>query len=115
VLPARRHAEKGRQYSGLGQSGIVVPEDGLDDIDPAIYFNDIWPTVLRFRGEHPPAARSVVAQLSEEYAFQQARAAELAAAAQSPPVRARNILMKLNYEQRWRSRSLNPAARRLLA
>ena len=115
VLPARRHAEKGRQYSALGQAGIVVPEDRLDAIDPAIYFKDTWPTVLRFRGEPPPAARSVVAQLSEEYASEQARAAELAAAAQPPPVRARNMLMKLNYEQRWRSRALNPAARRLLA
>jgi len=115
VLPARRHAEKGRQYSALGQAGVVVPEDRLDAIDPALYFKETWPVVLRFRGEHPPAARSVVAQLSEEYASEQARAAELAAAAQPPPVRARNMLMKLNYEQRWRLRALNPAARRLLA
>jgi len=117
-------AEVGRLNRDDSVDGILVQlplpkhidaQKVLDAIDPAIYFKDIWPNVLQFRGDHPPAARSVVAQLSKEYASEQARAAELAAAAQPPPVRARNMLMKLNYEQRWRSRALNPAARRLLA
>ncbi len=114
VLPPRRHAEKGRQYAGLGQTGEVVPEEQLDMIDPAAYFRSIWPLVLRFTGQHPPAARGVVARLKDEYAREQARARELARAAQPPLVRARNFAFKLNYEQRWRSRFLNPIARSLL-
>ncbi|HEX5273867.1 MAG TPA: hypothetical protein VFW34_01165 [Candidatus Rubrimentiphilum sp.] len=114
VLPPRRHAEKGRQYAGLGQIGEVVPEERLDAIDPAVYFRNIWPIVLRFTARHPEAARAVVAELRREYAGEQARAAELARAAQPPLVRVRNAVLKLNYEQRWRSRFANPLARRLL-
>lgn len=114
VLPPRRHAEKGRQYSSLGQSGQVVPAEELDAIDPAIYFRSLWPIVLRFTAEHPPAARAAIAKLSAEYAREQERAADYARAAQSPLLRARNAAFKLNYEQRWRSRYLNPLARRLL-
>jgi hypothetical protein len=114
VLPPRRHAEKGRQYAGLGQIGEVVPEEHLDAIDPAVYFRSIWPIVLRFTGQHPAAARAAVAELKKQYAREQRRAAELARAAQPPLVRARNAALKLNYEQRWRSRFTNPLARRLL-
>ncbi len=114
VLPARRHAEKGRHYSSLGQAGEVVAKETLDSLDAALYFKRIWPTLLRFTGEQPPAARSIVARLREEYAADQARALELARAAQPPLVRVRNLFMKLNYEQRWRSRALDPLARRLL-
>jgi hypothetical protein len=114
VLPARRHAEKGRQYSALGQAGEIVSEKALDDLDPAHYFRATWPLLLRFTGDHPPAARATVAALREEYAREQARAEELSRAAQTPLLRARNLLLKLNYEQRWRSRFLNPLARRLM-
>jgi len=114
VLPARRHAEKGRHYSSLGQSGEVVAEESLDSLDAATYFERIWPTLLCFSGEQPSAARSVVARLRQEYAADQKRALELARAAQPPLVRARNVVMKLNYELRWRSRAANPLARRLL-
>jgi hypothetical protein len=114
VLLPRRHAEKGRQYSSLGQSGEIVPEEELDAIDPAAYFRNIWPIVLRFTGQHPPAARATVAVLRAEYGREQDRAAALARAAQPPLARARNVALKLNYEQRWRSRFLNPLARRLL-
>jgi hypothetical protein len=114
VLPPRRHAEKGRQYAGLGQIGEVVPEERLDAIDPAVYFRNIWPIVLRFTGQHPAAARATVARLRKEYSREQELAAALARAAQPPPVRARNMALKLNYEQRWRSRLLNPLARCLL-
>ncbi len=114
VLPPRRHAEKGRQYAGLGQIGEVVPEEKLDAIDPAVYFRNIWPVVLRFTARHPPAAQTAIAGLRREYARQQDRAAELARAAQPPLIRARNLALKLNYEQRWRSRCINPLAWRLL-
>jgi hypothetical protein len=113
VLPARRHAEKGRHYSSLGQTGEIVTEEALDSLDPATYFKRIWPEVLHFTGEQPPAARSIVARLRDEYAAEQERALELTRAAQPPLVRARNALMKLNYELRWRSRALNTLASRL--
>ena len=114
VLPARRHAEKGRQYSSLGQPGEIIAEEKLDEIDPARYFGATWPLLLRFTGEHPPAARATVAALRQEYAAEQARAEELAREAQPPLLRLRNLALKVNYEQRWRSRYLNPLARRLL-
>ncbi len=114
VLPPRRHAEKGRQYAGLGQIGEVVPEEKLDAIDPAVYFRSIWPIVLRFTAQHPVAARATIARLRQEYAHEQHRAMQLAWAAQPPLVRARNVTLKMNYEQRWRSRFANAIARRLL-
>jgi len=100
VLPPRRHAEKGRQYAGLGQIGEVVPEKELDAIDPAAYFRAMWPIVLRFTAQHPPAARTIVAELRQEYAREQDRAAELGRAEQSPAVRARKVELNINYEQR---------------
>ena len=114
MLPPRRYAEKGRQYVSLGQIGYTIPENELDSIDPAHYFREYWPRALNFTGQHPPAARAAVAAFEREHAEQQARSAALARAAQPPLVRARNALLKLNYEQRWRSRSLNPLARRLM-
>lgn len=114
VLPVRRHAEKQRLYASLGQLVDIVPEEKLDELDAEPYFGAVWPAVLHFGGEHAPAARTVVAALRREYAEEQARAAKLARAAQPPLIRARNTLIKLNYEQRWRSRALNPLARRLV-
>lgn len=113
VLPARRHAEKGRLYSSLGQPGEIVAEESLDTLDPAHYFRDIWPTLLRFTGEHPPAARPTIERLRETYSAEQTRALELARHAQPPLTRVRNALVKANYEQRWRTRTLIPLARRL--
>ncbi|MGH8163176.1 MAG: hypothetical protein ACREP1_02435 [Rhodanobacteraceae bacterium] len=115
VFAARRHAEKGRLYSSLGQPGPTVAEDALDGIDVNTYFQAVWPSLLRFTGEHPAAAHQTVERLSETFAADIIRARMLARATQPPAVRARNALMKLNYEQRWRARALNPLARRLLA
>ncbi|HEV2262026.1 MAG TPA: hypothetical protein VGR69_07070 [Candidatus Rubrimentiphilum sp.] len=115
VLPARWHAEKGRQYSSLGQSGPIVGEGSLDSIDVAEYFKEFWPIVMRFTGHHPAAARPTIQRLRADYADAQRRAMALARAAQPPLQRARNLLMKANYEQRWRSRALNPFARRIMS
>ncbi|MDQ2872074.1 MAG: hypothetical protein M3R35_02970 [Candidatus Eremiobacteraeota bacterium] len=113
VLPARRHAEKGRLYSSLGQSGEIVAREALDSLDLAAYFAAIWPTLLRYAGEHPPEARPVIERLRKLYAVDQARARAIAAQSQPFPQRLRNALMKANYEQRWRTRALNPLARHL--
>jgi hypothetical protein len=114
VLSPRRHAEKGRRYSGLGQEGRIVAAEDLDRIDPATYFADKWPMLLRFTGDHPPAARALLAELRVDYARQFALAEELVRTAQSPLDRARNRISALNYALRWRSRRFNPLARRLL-
>lgn len=115
VMPARLHAEKGRQYSSLGQEGEVVESAALDRIDVREYFKTFWPGLLRFSGEHPPAARETIERLTVERRAQFAMADAIVAESQSRGARARNLLAKLNYEQRWRSRAINPLARRLLA
>ena len=114
VLPPRRHAEKGRQYSSLGQPGPVVERERLDDIDIGDYFRSIWPILLPFKGSHPPAAWEAIARLRAEQAEQFARADELVAHRQSPLQRARNRIAALNYALRWRGRALDPLARSLV-
>jgi len=114
AVPARRHAEKGRQYASLGQEGVTAPEERLDALDPADYFKLYWPHLLRFQGEHPPAARATITALRRANERELAQAEALWRSAQTPPVRLRNVLRKLNYEQRWRLRALNPRARELL-
>ncbi|HTV73248.1 MAG TPA: hypothetical protein VME66_06065 [Candidatus Acidoferrales bacterium] len=123
ALPVRRHAEKEHHYRALGHevyrnpayAGILVPQEQLDEIDVASYFHAKWPFALRFGARHPAAAQATIALLRAQYAADYARAEALARAAQPPLVRARNALLRLNYEQRWRSRALDPRARRLLS
>ncbi len=114
ILTPRRHAEKGRLYSSLGQEGTIVAEDALDRIDPARYFAATWPRLLPFRGEHPAAARPVLARLRAELAEQFERTDGLVRAGQAWPRRLRNLLEAANYEMRWRGRAANPLARRLM-
>lgn len=114
VVTPRRHAEKGRLYSSLGQEGSIVAEDALDRIDPAHYFAEKWPTLLPFRGEHPVAARPVLARLQAELGEQFARTDDLVCASQPWTRRVRNLLEAANYEMRWRGRAANQLARRLM-
>jgi hypothetical protein len=114
VLSPRRHAEKGRLYSSLGQAGEIVAADALDTIDPATYFADKWPILLPFHGEHPPAVLPTLARLRVELADQFARADALVRAKQPWWRRARNALESANYDVRWRGRGLDPLARSLM-
>lgn len=114
VFPARRHAEKGRLYASLGQSGETIAEDQLDSLDAETYFGSFWARLLRFRGEQPAAAKPTIAGLRETFAAEFARTDDLARSSQPWMVRQRNALAALNYEQRWRSRLLNPLARALV-
>jgi len=114
TLEPRRHAEKNRLYAALGKPGFqILREDELADFDVAAYFAPLYPHLMRFSGDHPRAARETIARLTprlrahHELTDQIARALPLA-------TKLRNVLMKLNYEQRWRGRALNPLARRLL-
>jgi hypothetical protein len=115
VLTPRRHAEKGRLYSSLGQDGAIVAADALDAIDPAAYFADKWPILLPFRGEHPAAVRPTLARLRVELADQFARADALVRANQPWARRIRNVVEAANYELRWRGRAISPLARSLMA
>jgi hypothetical protein len=122
ALPVRRHAEKEHHYRSLGhevyrdaaRAGGLVPFEHLDEIDVADYFKSKWPIALRFNGRHPPAAAATIAVLQARYETDYAHAEALARAAQPPLARARNLLIRLNYEQRRRSPILNPLARTLM-
>jgi hypothetical protein len=117
VIPARDHARKGRHYSGLGAAGTIVDEHEVDhvSVDNYFEFEHRWSSALRFTGLHPPAAQPVVDRLSKERADEFARVEQLIRAHQPLRRRLHNQLMKMNYEVRWRTRALNPQARRLLA
>jgi hypothetical protein len=115
VLPRQRDAEKGRLYSSFGQSGVVYTQEQVDRIDIASYYGPLWPRLLKFRAEHPPAARTCIARLHEELAPQFADTERVVRAAQPWLRRQRNALVAMNYEQRWRSRVLNPLAQRMMS
>lgn len=114
TLCARRHAEKGRQYSSLGAPGAVLDAQRLEDIDPLEYFRTDYPKLMRFRGDHPCVVLPTIAHLRELYAGSYALTHRMVEV-QSPYRRLVNQMRRLNYEQRWRSRALVPAARGLTA
>jgi hypothetical protein len=113
TLEPRRHAEKGRHYSSLGAPGGVLAEDELDAFDVARYFAPVYPRLLKFTGRHPAAARAVLAQLEPSLQKHHELTKRMVA---SEPMRVKlvNVVRKLNYEVRWRSRALLPMAQRLV-
>lgn len=116
VVPAQVHADKLRQYVGLGAPDEAAGEE-LERVDPLSYvaFAKRWDQALRFTGRHPAAAAPVIARLRRERTAEFAQAEAQIRRAQPPAVRARNALLKWNFELRWRGRALNPLARRLLS
>lgn len=114
VLPIARQAAKERLYAQLGAPGKILPPAELDAPQLERSFAGEWRTLMRFSGEHPAAARPIVAALFDELRDQFAAVDRAVAAAQARLQRAANALMRLNYEQRWRARALDPRARRLL-
>ncbi len=116
VMPVRHHAEKGRQYLSLGAPGRVLAQNELDTVGLEDYyeFAHRWQYALRFRARHPPAAAPVIARMKSGRAAEFTLADRLVARSQGPAQRLRNAAMKLNYEQRWRTRAINPKAWPLL-
>ncbi len=113
TLEPRRHAEKGRLYSSLGAEGNVLREDELEEFDVARYFSPVYHRLMRFHGAHPAAARETIDRLRPSLqAYHELT--ERIARSQSLPVKARNLLRRVNYELRWRGRALNPLARKLI-
>ena len=111
VLPVRRQAEKGRLYSRLGAPGPIVPEEHLDAIDRRFYFRKWWCDAMLFHGQHPLAAGDTIGRLRREYDSEFAEADRWIREHQTLRDRIRNAVRRLNYEQRWRSRVLDPLAR----
>ena len=114
TLEPRRHAEKGRHYSSLGAPGNVLREDELEAFDVPSYFAPVYPKLLRFTGEHPVAARGVLSHLRRGLQRDHELTAEIVFR-RPRRVKFRNVVRKLNYELRWRSRCLGALARRLTA
>lgn len=110
TLDARRHAEKGRHYSSLGAPGNVLREDELASFDVTHYFAPVYPRLLRFAGTHPEAAEATLSRLDEGLRGHHEQT-ERMVRRQSPPIKLRNAVRKLNYELRWRSRVFDPLAR----
>jgi hypothetical protein len=112
TLEPRRHAEKGRHYSSLGAPGNVLREDELEGFDVVRYYAPVYPRLLRFTGRQPAAALPAVEVLTARLRSHHELTRSVARA-QSRGVKLRNLLRKLNYEVRWRSRALSPLGRRL--
>lgn len=113
VLPVGRQTEKEKLYSRLGAPSDVFSVDALTSDDPKSYFRDWWPVALRFRGKHPEAGRGIIAQMRRQNGELFAATDRYVEASQTASTRLRNVLMNVNYEQRWRTRAINPLARTL--
>jgi hypothetical protein len=117
VIPARLHAEKGRQYLHLGAPGRVVAEEALNQVEAGTYFEfeDRWQRALRFTAAHPPAARAVIERIERQRAAEFAKVDSIIASRQPAAQRLQNLLAKANYEVRWRGRAFNPLAREMMS
>ncbi|HEX3369058.1 MAG TPA: hypothetical protein VHS56_05750 [Candidatus Cybelea sp.] len=114
TLAPRRHAEKGRLYSSLGAPGQVLEEAELDGFDVVRYFRPVYPRLLRFRAEHPPAERAVLARLGPELRENHEITGQVVRG-QPLVTKARNLVRRCNYEIRWRGRFFESLSRRLVA
>ena len=114
TLEPRRHAEKGRHYSSLGAPGNVLREDELGFFDVPAYFAPVYPRLLAFGGRHPTAGRQVLESLARPLRRDHELTARIVKS-QPRGVKLRNLVRKLNYELRWRSRGLSGLARDLIS
>ncbi|HEX4015073.1 MAG TPA: hypothetical protein VHX17_14450 [Candidatus Cybelea sp.] len=114
TLEPRRHAEKGRLYSSLGAPGHILTEDELDGFDVVRYFRPVYPRLLRFRAEHPPAAKAVLRALEPELRKNHELTGQIVRG-QPLGTKARNVMRRYNYEVRWRGRFFESLSRRLMA
>jgi hypothetical protein len=113
TLEPRRHAEKGRHYSSLGAPGNVLREEQLGDFDVKEYFTPVWPRLLHFRGEHPPAARALLQRLGNDLKAHHELTQRIVCE-QPGLTKAVNLLRQVNYELRWHGRAFNRLARLLV-
>jgi hypothetical protein len=114
VFSMHRQAAKGRHYSSLGQAGPTVAEEDEAGVRVIDYFHSLWPLVLRYRGDHPPAVAELQATLEQTDRERFAWSEHTATQFQPPHVRAANLVRRANFEYRWRGRALDPRAQRLM-
>lgn len=113
VTPFSEFARKWGQYSGLGApSEQLSPEaahaadfhGNYDAVMPV--FEERFKRMLHFTGDHPEVAHGAIAAEAARRSGELAEIEKRIRATQTPADRARNALMKLNYAQRWRSRTV---------
>ena len=114
VFSMHRQAAKGRLYSSLGQAGPTVAEEDEAAVRGIDYFRSLWPLVLRYHGDHPAAVADLKVVLERTARERNAWSERTAAQFQPPRVRAANLVRRANFEYRWRGRSLDPRAQRLM-
>lgn len=68
VVTPRMEWEKSRLYSSLGQPGFAPTDAELSNVDAGLAWARMRPDAMRFKGEHPPAARPVILDLSARWA-----------------------------------------------
>jgi hypothetical protein len=110
VLPPRRSAEKGRIYHDLGWPGHNYTDEELDTLDAREFWREYWTRLLPFTGAHPPAVRSTLDTLRREFSSAYEEYDTITRAHRTPVENLRNTVRRLNFEQRWRIRVLNPRA-----
>ena len=110
VVTPRMEWEKSRLYSSLGQPGFAPTDEELAGVDAAAAWGRFRPDVMRFDGEHPPAARPVIDALSREWAPTFAAVDALFSRA-SPLERLRRGLRRANYARLIALRKLEAGAR----
>ena len=109
-----RHAIKERLYHALGR-GQLIDDEALQRLDHQAYFATFWPILQRFRGEHPPAARSFIAETrAAQAAYFAESEAYIHVATRSLKSRCVRAFWRANYALRWKSRSFNMRALRLM-
>jgi hypothetical protein len=60
--------QKSRLYSSLGQPGFAPTDAELAAVDASQAWGHMRADVMRYRGNHPPAAQAVIAELSQRWA-----------------------------------------------
>lgn len=115
VFAMRRQTAKGRQYSSLGQAGPIVAEQDEPALREEDYFRSLWPLVLRYHGDHPPAVAQLRATLERSECERFAWSERIATQFQPAHVRLSNVVRRANFEYRWRGRLLDPRALRLMS
>ncbi|MDQ6929129.1 MAG: hypothetical protein M3126_00495 [Candidatus Eremiobacteraeota bacterium] len=116
VVPFAQTARREAQYAALGAAGTLLSvqdahaADFHADYDAAErVFSEWWRKCMRFDGKHPAAALAFIEQDRRENASYFRDMERLIVKHQPPVQRARNAIMKLNYEQRWRLRAIEAA------
>lgn len=110
VVTPRMEWEKSRLYSSLGQPGFTPTDEELAGVDAAQAWGRFRPDVIRFDGEHPPAARPVIEALGREWAPTFAAVDSMFSHA-TPLERLRRSMRSANYARLIALRKLEAGAR----